>query len=155
MGRITEKKHIDIDKECVSNPVYLNWLGTNGGRNYWLFRKVQRKSIITDVIGTFEGYKDDIETAQGFIEDIERSAVPTLTIGAIVPVSKLDGLTKMLYSLNVLMLMNPDTWSSDASGPIWQIVRPIPGTYQLYNTDQITTTFEVTLELPFINIQSQ
>lgn len=158
MPRVTEKKHIDIDHSCVSNPVYLNWQGTNGGRNYWLFKTVQTRGLNVTVEGTFEVYQTDIENAQGDVQDLERTARPRLTIGAKVPISKLLGLEKVLYSINVLMLMNPGTWETAGPGgtpkPIWQIVRVVPGTFKLNDTDEKFHTLELTIELPAINIQA-
>lgn len=152
MSRVTEKKHIDIDHDCVKNPVYLNWLGTNSGRNYWLFKTVQTRGITVTVDGTYETYLTDIENAQGDVQDLGRGARPRLTIGAKVPIPKLLGLERVLYSINVLMLMNPGTWTT--VGPRWQIVRVVPGSFKLNDTDEKFHTIELTIELPAINIQS-
>lgn len=158
MPRVTEKKSIDIDHSCVSNPVFLNWLNTKSGRDVWLFKSVQTRGINITVDGTYETYQTDIENSQGDVQDLGRNARPRLTIGARVPVSKLFGIERMLYSINVLMLMNPGTWKTSGPGgtpkPIWQIVRVVPGTFKLNDTDEKFHTIELTIELPSINIQS-
>jgi hypothetical protein len=65
----------------------------------------------------------------------------------------MKGIKSMLYSLNVLMLVNPDTWQAD--GVIWEAVRPLAGSFQLYNTNETHTNLTVTIELMNTNIQSR
>lgn len=154
MPRVTEKKRILIDHSCVDSPCYLNWLGTNGGRNYWLFKKKQSKGISVSVTGEYQPYTPDIENAQGYIFRTGMDATPRLTMGANVPAADIEGLIKMTYSLDVLLLMNPLSWQTDPGGPRWQTARPVPGTFKVIDTDQKTGTIEVTIELPFLNIQS-
>lgn len=152
MARVTEKKKILIDHSCASNPVYLNWLGLSGGRNYWLFKKRQEYGITTSVNGVFEPYQSDIENAQGYTFETGRESTPRLVVGAIVSRSSAEGIKGVLYSPNVLMLMNPDTWTSES--PIWQIVRPVPGSFKLWETDAERVELEFSIDLPKTNIQS-
>lgn len=152
MPRVTEKKRIKINHGCVSQPVYLNWLNLAGGRDYWLFQKRQTYGLTSSVNGSFQPYTVDIENAVGSILETGRGANPKLTVGASsVLLEDLQGIQGILYSPNVLRLVNPDTWESE--GPVWQIVRPVAGSFNLYNTDDVRTDLEVTLELEPLNIQ--
>lgn len=151
MGRVTEKLRVKIDHGCTEQPIYLNWLGTSGGRNYWLFRTRQAYGLNTAVTGTFKPYLPDIENAQGTTYDTGRDASPRLTLGASLDIEDARGLDTLLYSPNVLMLANPETWESE--GPKWQVVRVVPGSYKLRETDQTRAEVELTIELCEIFIQ--
>lgn len=152
MARITEKKKIDIDISCVLNPIFLNWFGTEGERNYWLFHVFQTKQLATSEGSTFAPFIEDNTNATSYLNEISRGAVESMVCGGNVPISKIEGIKTMLYSPNVLMLMNPDTWESE--GPKWLKVRIVPGTFKLYDTDQKKADIQFTLEFPEINIQS-
>jgi len=152
MARITEKKRIDIDYSCIENPIYLNWMGTEGQREYWLFGVFQTKQLATSEGPTFAPFIEDNTNAKSYLNEISRGAIESMVCGGNVPVSKIDGIKTMLYSPNVLILMNPDTWESE--GPKWLKVRIVPGTFKLYDTDQKRADIQFTLEFPEINIQS-
>lgn len=152
MARVTEKKRIKIDHSCVAQPVYLNWLNLAGGRDYWLFKLRQAYNLTTELKGVFEPYTPDIENAQGTIFETGRNAKPRLVLGASsVLLEDVQGIEGLLYSPNVLMLMNPTTWQVE--GVRWQIVRPVPGSFNLYNTDAIRTSVELAIDLEPINVQ--
>jgi hypothetical protein len=129
-------------------------LNTRGGRDYWLFQKRQSYGIQTEVNGVYQPTQSDIEHAQGYIFEMGRDATPRLVMGAHVPIEDLKGIEQVMYSPNVLMLVNPLTWQTDTTGPVWQVVRPLPGTFKIRDTDQRYGNIEITVELPFINIQS-
>ena len=143
---ITEKKTIKIDRECKENPVFISWLNTYGGREHWLFSKVQTKGLITQNAGNFETYISDLSTSRGQITDISKNATPLLIINAMVDIEDIEGLKTMLYSPCVEMLVSET--------PItWQTVYPQTGSFKLYDTSDIRATIQITLELPYINIQ--
>jgi hypothetical protein len=152
MARITEKKRIDIDASCVESPVFLNWMGTEAQREYWLFHYVQSKQIATSEGANFAPFIEDNTNAVSYLNEISRGAIESLICGGNVPISKIEGIKTMLYSPNVLMLMNPSTWKVD--GVKWLKVRIAPGTFKLYDTDQKRADIQFTLEFPEINIQS-
>jgi hypothetical protein len=152
MPRVTEKKRVRIDPTCVDSPVYLNWLGVSGGRNYWLFKKKQSHGVSVSITGEYQPYTEDIENAKGFVFNTGVEAVPTITMGARVRSADKVDISKLRHSLCVQLLMNPLTWETD--GPIWQVVRPLPGSFQVVETDSTFEVIEVTVTLPFLNIQS-
>lgn len=144
---------VDVDGGCAENPVYLNWLGTDGSRNFWLFKKRQTISIDTNVNVTFEPIVSDLAIQRHDVLELERTSDNLITCTAIVPLNKIEGIKTMLHSLNVLMLVNPDTWQD--SVPIWEAVRPVTGTFALYNTDERFTTIQFTIQRISTNIQSR
>lgn len=150
---VSETITVDIDKECHKFPVYLNWLDTTGGRAFWLFDRVQTVGVETAVGDTFEPLVNDLATQQGDIFEVERTAGNRLVLTTYTTIEKAKGIKSMLYSLNVLMLVNPETWEDD--GVIWEAVRPLPGSYQLYNTNETHTSLTVTIELIATNIQGR
>ncbi len=152
MGRVTEKKRIKIDHDCVDSPCFMDWLNSVGGREQWLFKKRQSRGLKVDVNGTYQPYLSDIEHGVGYVFETGRTAVPRLTMGASVAVEDVEGIETMLYSTDVLLLRNPGTWETD--GPVWETVTVVPGTFALGRTDDVRRDIEITIELPYINTQS-
>lgn len=143
---VTEKKTIKIDRECKVNPVFISWLNVYGGREHWLFSKVQTKGLITQNAGNFETYIVDLAETRGQITDISKNATPLLTVNCTVDIEDIEGLKTMLYSPCVEMLVSEN--------PIkWQTVRPQTGSFKLYDTNDTQSSLQITFELPYINIQ--
>ena len=143
---VTEKKTIKIDRECKENPVFISWLNVYGGREHWLFSKVQTKGLITQNAGNFETYIVDLAEARGQITDISKNATPLLTVNCTCDIEDIEGLKTMLYSPCVEMLVSEN--------PIkWQTVRPQTGSFKLYDTNDTQSSLQITFELPYINIQ--
>jgi len=151
--RITEKKRIKIDRECKNNPVFITWINTLGGREQWLFHRVQTEALQIENRGTFEPTVEDLELARGQIKDIDIFAQPQLVVYALVLNEDVQGLKTVLYSPNVEVLVNASTWEVD--GAKWQIYRPLPGSFRIIDTDETRTTLEITFNLPYINNVSQ
>ena len=143
---VTEIKTIKIDRECKENPIFISWLNTYGGREHWLFSKVQTKGLVTQNNGSFETYISDLSNSRGQINDISKNATPLLIINAYVDIEDIEGIKTMLYSPCVEMLIS--------ESPIkWNPVRPQVGSFKLYDTSDLKATIQITLELPYINIQ--
>lgn len=150
---VTEKKIIKIDSECKNNPVFVSWLNPLGGREYWLFHKVQTKAVVTSGLGTFEPFREDIETARGKIFDLSIGAIPKLIVFALPDAEDIEPLHSIMYSPMVEILMNPLTWETD--NPVWQVVRPEKGSFKIIDTNQVRNTLEITFTQPYINVQSR
>lgn len=143
---VTEKKTIKIDRECKENPVFISWLNVYGGREHWLFSKVQTKGLVTQNAGNFETYIVDLAESRGQITDISKNATPLLIINAYVDIEDIEGIKTLLYSPCVEMLVSEN--------PIkWMTVHPQVGSFKLYDTTDLKATIQITLELPYINIQ--
>lgn len=143
---VTEKKTIKIDRECKENPVFISWLNVYGGREHWLFYKVQTKGLITQNNGNFETYIVDLAEARGQITDISKNATPLLTVNCTCDIEDIEGIKTLLYSPCVEMLVSEN--------PIkWQTVRPQTGSFKLYDTNDTQSSLQITFELPYINIQ--
>jgi hypothetical protein len=147
---VTEIKTIKIDRECKTNPVFISWVNNNGGREHWIFEKVQTKALVTQSNGTIEPYNIDIENSRGRIIEVSKDATPLLVCFAFVDIEDVEGLKTLLFSPCVEMLMNIDTVSASVA-PIWQTVRPLAGSFKLYNTNQFKTDLEITFELDPLN----
>lgn len=143
---VTEKKTIKIDRECKTNPVFISWLNVYGGREHWLFSKVQTKGLITQNAGSFETYILDLAETRGQISDISRNATPLLTVNCTCDIEDIEGIKTLLYSPCVEMLVSEN--------PIkWQTVRAQVGSFKLYDTNELKSSLQITFELPYINIQ--
>ena len=142
----------DTYKRCSTSPVFITWLDTNGGFDRWLFERVQTVQIETQNIDSFEPRVTDIETQIGDIYEIENRSSNFLVLTAYVPISKVEGIKSMLYSINVEMLLSPNTWMEDVKA---EQVRPVKGSFSLYNTTDTWTELTVTIERIATNIQSR
>lgn len=147
--RVTEKKRIKIDRNCKNNPVFVTWINTLSGRENWLFYKVQTEGLTTLKELTFEPSNTDIETSRGQIIDLSIFAQPQLVVYALVLNEDVDGLNTILYSPNVEVLTNPDTWETD--GVKWQIYRPLAGSFKIRDTDETSSLIEITFDKVYIN----
>lgn len=150
---ITETKTIKYDSNCKRNPVFVSWLNTIGGREHWLFDHTQIESLTTSRNGTFENYIQNLATARGKTKDFQMNASPQLTVFAWVDDEDVDGLMTLTYSLDVEMLLNPESWETD--GLKWMKIRPLPGTFQIRDKRKDTSLIEITFDLPYINTQSR
>jgi len=159
---ITETKTVKYNDVCeYANPIYLNWLGTNGGRNYWLFDQVQSDLLEVIDTGEFTPQIDDLETDLGNGEYLGKEASPQLICKAYLELSDIRGLKGLLMSPDVLMMTNNDTWQTDnptsppSPLPKWKRVKVLPQTYKVLETNATHAEIEITLLLPNINIQTQ
>ena len=158
--RITEIKNLKVFDQCVKNPVYIQWRGTNGGINYWLFHHVQTELLDTELNGEFAPYIDDLENATGTAVVMGKNATPGLIIGATVDAEDITqgvnpslppGLKGLIMSTDVKMLMNVETWATE--GPKWMDVKVQPGSFKILETTSNKANIELTLVLPSIYTQ--
>lgn len=160
--RLIELKKVKINSSCqYKNPVYLNWLGTNGGRNFWLFDISQSDILEVTDTGEFVPQTVDLAIDLGNGNYIGKDASPQLVCFAYLEVSDLQGLKGLLMSPDVLMLTNPETWQTDNDTsppsplPKWKRVKVLPQTYKVLETNGTHAEIEITLILPTVNIQQQ
>lgn len=142
-----------ISKCEYKNPVYLNWLGTNGGRNFWLFDLNQSDVLEVKDLGEFTQKPVDLSTDIGNGEYLGKSATPELICSAYLENADIIGLKGLLMSPDVLILTNKDNWQFEA--PKWKRVKVLPQTFKVLETWSTHSEIEVTLLLPTINIQQQ
>lgn len=111
--------NIEYDDECYTNGVYLCWLNTLGGFDYWLFHTAYAENINVDDPIVAKRFITDWEN-QGTQKDIvSKNAQKSLVIGADnLRVDQLIGLRDLLYSKRVMMLMNADEFTDDRFGAI-------------------------------------
>jgi len=144
-GVLTETKQIKIKSDCIQNAVCLSWINTLGGHEYWVFGYNQTHGLNTSIGATFEPYISDLATAKSNVFDIERFAQPTITLGATVDIEDIKGLQTILYSVCVEMLV----------GSTWKSVRPQTGSFIIRESRDTNADIELTIDLPFINIQTR
>lgn len=166
---ITETKTIKIIQTLPCNAIYLKWLNTNGGWEYWCFSHNQTNGMI--VKGGEQFTKFIMPTATGFPiigrEEknwLKKDATPTLVIGA----DGLDdddlgsdyfhtGIIGITYSPKVMMLMNPDEFdavSSPTVAPQWLTVYVDVGTFKFKETNETKFKVEMNIQLTEIEVQS-
>lgn len=150
--RITEKKRVKIEQDCVANPVYLAWIGLRGGVNYWLFGGTQTINVKTGKAKVIQKDIRDLEPAEGAVDYLKKEGAEKWQIGANnVKREDLEGLKTLLISPKVQVLMNPDTWITE--GPIWQTVLVNTGSFRIIETDESRHDIKLTIDFSPINIQ--
>lgn len=166
---ITETKIIKMVQTIPCNPVYLKWLNTNGGWDYWCFSFKQTEGMIVKSGEQFS--KFILRTADGFPRIsreeknwLKKEATPTLVIGA----EGLDeddlgsdywhtGIMGITYSPKVMMLMNPDEFdavSSPTVPPQWLTVLVEPSTFKYKETNEPKFNVQMVIQLTEIEVQS-
>jgi hypothetical protein len=151
--RLTEKKRIKIDTECKDYPKYLCWLNKFGGYDYWLFFKYHEEHTRTQAENPYVVNIDDLETANSTNDITGKKAVHSFRIGARVKEEDMDGLTGLYESPKVMLLMNPETWSTE--GPVWQRVIVKTGSMLVLKTGTEFLEMKLEIQMPFINTQKE
>jgi len=153
MARLTEKKRIKIDTECKDFPVYLCWINSLGGYDYWLFFKSHEESTKTKSQTPYLINIDDLETATATNDIIGKQAVHTFKIGARMKQEDMDGITGLYESPKAMLLMNPETWQDD--GPVWQRVIVKTGSLLVLKTGTAFLDVKLQIQMPFVNTQKE
>lgn len=146
-ARISELKEFYYHNQgCFKNPLYVRWLNTLGGWDYWLFEFDQSHGVKTKTETQVQNYVDDIGLVNSDIEVIEKSALPTIRVGAEgLTRDEAQGLEVLGYSVQVEMYLSTGSW---------QAVRIADGTFRVYRTLIHTSTIEFEIVKPNIQIQN-
>jgi len=82
---VTEVKKLKYDSNCKKNPVFITWLNTLTGWEQWLFDTTYIDGLTTARSETFEGYINDLITANSKVQDVKINAQASLTVFALIP----------------------------------------------------------------------
>lgn len=153
--RITEKLRVDVDQECHENPVYVRWIGSRGGWNFWLFTTNQLLSVIVGDVTTYTPRIQDLATAQTMEDRIGSRNVPTITVGAnFVPRDKLWGDGRYRRGLSsILTSPRVQVWIPERSN--WLTVQVKTGSFRIVETRESGSSIELELSLPDVVTQTQ
>jgi hypothetical protein len=150
---VTERLRIKVDHECKDFPIYLTWLNSVGGYDYWLFFKTNKVKINTKLENQHLKNIDDLSTALGNIDITGKSIQPSVDFGARVKAEDMDGMAGLFGSPKVLYLTNPETWQTD--GAIWRRVIIRPGSLLVSESNISFIDIKMTMLLPTKNTQKQ
>lgn len=146
MGVLTEIITVNVKEGCGDNPVYLCWLNTLGGFNYWLFNKFQEQNLKTSIENSFSSNVSELETALGIANITGKSSGETIEIGSSISIDDMDGIKSLYESTSVFMLANPLTWETD--GVKWKRVIVQPGSLMIFKTNKSFYDIKLNLVLP-------
>lgn len=143
---VTQPLIIKINKPCKDPYIYLKWLNTLGGWDYWRFGKDQLLQLTTADDIVIDRNVFDWENGDTIAEVIKKSAFSKASIGAQVSDKKISGLRELAYSTKVMVLtsLNPIQW---------QTVRVTPGSFDIRRTRSKVTELRFTITFPEINVQ--
>ena len=144
---ITEVKNVVIDNNCKNYPVYLMWKNSLGGWDFWLFDKVNETNISARQGDTFEQYIEDVEIANSREKIIQASGVKTLTVGDVVDVEFIQGLSEIERSPAVYILYNPSKLSGANPERAWLGVQLSPKGFK-YRSNAQRANVEITIVFP-------
>jgi hypothetical protein len=143
----------DVRRDCVENPIYINWLDSNGGRNYWLFEKNQVLTMDADTNSDFKPYFSDLETQNIDTQELNVSANEVVSVGGVCTLEKWQYLKTLFHSINVNVLTNFGQWETD--GAKWKVVRIQKGSLSNWETKNKNVEFSFKIQTESINIQSE
>lgn len=145
---ITQPLNIKIEKPCKGPKVYIKWLNTLGGWDYWLFEKDNITSISTANDIQIDRNVFDWENADTIADLIKKSAAKRINIGATVSMDDAAALEGIYTSIKVMMMTSLQ--------PIkWQTVIVNNGTFETNRAKLAFLTMKFAINLPEINIQQQ
>lgn len=145
---ITQALKIKVNIPCKDPFVYVKWINSLGGWDYWRFGKNQIISMATanDIIVDRNVF--DWENGDTIADIIKKSAVENIRAGAIVGKTKIEGLRQIVTSPKVMMLVNPNPYK-------WHTVIVNAGNFDIKQTKFGTSEIRLTFNLPERNIQQQ
>jgi len=131
----------------IQNPVCLKWMGRSGAWNFYVFGHSQVESTGVKTQGEFAQFNEDISTADTDSDVLTKEEAPEIIVGgSLFDLNDINGLRSLLSSPKIMMLTNPDTWSS--AGDEWITVKVSDGKYKITDTRAAVNEFECTLRLP-------
>ena len=152
--KFTETKRIRYDGQCKTNPVYLRWLNSLGGWNYWLFSRNQIIEFTTGQEVIFENPITNLETSESFVEVLSVIVGKGMVLGAnALDRNDIEFIKSIIYSPKVQWLFNPETWQTET--PKWITVIPGRGSFPLIETKEERADISLTIKFPEIHTQHQ
>jgi len=151
--QVTESLRMKVDHECKDFPIYLTWLNSVGGYDYWLFFKTNKQKIKTKLENPYTKNIDNLATSIGNIEITGKKVEPTIDFGARVMSEDMDGIAGLYGSPKVLYLTNPETWQVD--GAKWRRVIINPGSLLVAESNISFLDVKMTMMLPIRNTQKE
>lgn len=145
---ITQPLTIKINSQCNDPYVYIKWLNTLGGWDYWRFGKDQILQLATSSGIDIDRNVFDWENDETISDTISKNAFNRITFGATVDELKIDGLNGLNKSTKIQMLTSLDPLK-------WQTVILANGSFELKRARNKSAELRFTVTLPQINIQQQ
>lgn len=145
---ITQPLTLKINRQCNDPHVYLKWLNTLGGWDYWRFGYDQIKSISTSDEIRVDRNVLDWQIDDTIADVIKKNGIEKMAFGVTVGKNKYNGLKGLHTSIKIQMLMNENPYQ-------WHTVTLATGSFETKRTKNEFSEFKFTLSLPEINIQRQ
>lgn len=145
---ITQPLTIKINQQCNDPYIYIKWLNTLGGWDYWRFGYDQVLSISTSNGIDIDRNVFDWENDETIAETISKNSVNRISFGAIVGLNKIKGLTGLHNSTKIQMLTSLNPYK-------WQTVTLAVGQFDIRRTKNNTAELRFSINLPQTNIQQQ
>jgi hypothetical protein len=151
--QVTESLRMKVDHECKDFPIYLTWLNSVGGYDYWLFFKKNKYKIQTKLENSHVKNIENLETAIGNIDISGKGIQPQIDFGARVRAEDMDGMAGLFGSPKVLYLTNPEGWQLE--GPKWNRVIIKPGSLLVSESNFEFLEIKMSMLLPTLNTQKE
>lgn len=145
---ITKPLIIQTLKPCSDPYIYLKWINTLGGWDYYRFGHDQLFQLTTSDLVSIDRNVFDWENDNTIADTIKKSGINRITFGGTVPSNKVSGLKGIQTSIKVMMLVNLNPYK-------WHTVTINTGTFDVKRSRGAFSEFKFTISLPEINIQSQ
>lgn len=145
---ITQPIIVKVNKACNDPFIYLKWLNTLGGWDYFRFGHDQILSLNTSDGISVDRNVFDWANNETIADTITKNAVKRISFGATVSDKKLDGLLGLHKSTHIMLQVgfNPIKFHTVTLGV---------GSFEIKRTRTGTAEFKLQITLPQINIQRQ
>ncbi|RKD19007.1 hypothetical protein BCY91_14110 [Pelobium manganitolerans] len=143
---VTESKKVKINNDCRKFPVYLCWVNTLGGWDYWLFESTQKIDLTTANVKTYDVYNEDLLKASATTETISKEAFEKITLGAVAEKDEFVHIRNVIMSPKVLLLIGQT--------PVKWVTVQIEQTSLSYQSKDEQIEFDFSILLPALNIQT-
>ena len=150
---VTERLKIKVDHECKDFPIYLTWVNSLGGYDYWLFFKTNTVKLKTKLENQHVKNIEDLESSIGNIDITGKAGQPQVDFGARVRAEDMDGIASLFASPKVLYLSNPDTFLTEGYKWIRAIIRP--GSILIEESNLSFVEVKMSMLLPMRNTQKE
>lgn len=150
---VTEVLRLNVLDSCLDHPIYLCWLNSIGGYDYWLFDRINTEKTSTRIDNMYTKNIIDLETSKGNIDITGKSNKRQVDFGAYVKEESMDGLVSLFESPKVMLLKNPNEWETD--GANWQRIIIKPGSLIVSESKKAFFNIKMSMLLPTINTQKE
>lgn len=143
---LTESLQVNVNQNCIKNPLYLRWLNQLGGWNSWLFHGNYFEKNQVSESEIFEKSVEDISLVQGTIEYLKRNSNNRYLVGS-------ETLTENDKRLVLSIARSRKVELYNLTDNTWLDVLVAPDTFDVFEFRESRTSIKLELMLSPLYLQ--